>query len=403
MKITGICFTRSGMELARRIRRWFYEENAACEGVSSDPAASASDSERNAGEHSLYEDRWFCKGKLFRKDPPRDFLYAEESMQEWAGKYFSDSDAMIFIGAAGICVRAIAPYVRDKKTDPAVLCFDEKGTFGISLLSGHIGGANALTEKLCRVLGSIPVVTTATDVNGKFAVDQYAAEQGLAIGSMALAKDAAAALVEGKILPFSSDTEIQRVGPVPGGIRILQELLSCRRESVSAERSSGISDRLEPDSLQTAPFGIHVTPFTHHLPYRETLQLIPRCITLGIGCRKDTPVEKIEALADRVLQEHHIHPKAVEAVATIDLKKDEKGLLEFCRRRNLPLTVYSAEELQAVEGDFSASAFVSGITGVDNVCERSAVKKSGGRLIIHKTKGDSSTCAAALRDWRIKI
>ncbi|MCQ2501937.1 MAG: cobalamin biosynthesis protein, partial [Lachnospiraceae bacterium] len=111
----------------------------------------------------------------------------------------------------------------------------------------------------------------------------------------------------------------------------------------------------------------------------------------------------IEELVDRVLKENHIHPEALSAVATIDLKKDEKGLLEFCRRRNLPFTVYTAEELKAVEGDFSASGFVSSITGVDNVCERAAVKKGGGKLIIKKTKGDSSTCAVTLQDWRIKI
>ncbi len=389
MKITGICFTRSGAELAGRMHRWFTEQNRQSEYESVHlPSEADSAGLPEVAVHIMqakdpYVDRWFCKGKLFREEMPEGFTFVEESTADWAGKYFADSDAMIFIGAAGICIRAIAPYVKDKKTDPAVLVFDEKGTFGISLLSGHIGGANALTEKLCKELGSIPVITTATDVNRKFAVDVYATQQHLAIGSMELAKDAAAALVEGKTIPFSADKKIHRIGPVPGGLEI--------RDSAELKKD-------EKDAL-----GIHVSPFTDHCPYEETLQLIPKCITLGIGCRKNTPVENIEDLVEQVLTENHIHPAAVSSIATIDLKKDEPGLLEFCRRRNLPLTVYSAEELQAVEGEFSSSSFVSGITGVDNVCERSAVKKSGGTLIVNKTKGDSSTCAAALEDWSIKI
>ncbi len=358
MKITGICFTRSGAELAGRMHAFLEKQ-------------------KDESGRALYEDRWFCKGKRFREEVPEGFSLAEESTGEWAGNWFDKSDALIFIGAAGICVRAIAPYVKDKKTDPAVLVFDERGTFGISLLSGHIGGANALTEKLCRAVGSIPVVTTATDVNRKFAVDEYAARNGLFIDSMELAKDIAAALVEGRTIPFSADREIRVTGEVPGGLKI------CRGEEC------------------TGPLGIHVSPFMDRLPYEKTLQLVPGCITLGIGCRKDTPAEKIQALVDRVLEENHIHPKAVSSVATIDLKKDEKGLLEYCQSRHLPLTVYSAEELKDLQGEFSSSGFVSGITGVDNVCERSAVKKSGGILIVKKTKGDSSTCAAALEDWSI--
>ncbi len=408
MRITGICFTRSGMELAQRMHSWFSAENAAAGHSGEDTGMKAAAVQTSENSSVIYTDTWFCKGKLFRENVPEGFSYVNESMTDWAGKHFSASDALIFIGAAGICIRAIAPYVRDKKTDPAVLCFDEKGIFGISLLSGHIGGANALTEQLCKVLGSIPVVTTATDVNHKFAVDVYATEQNLAIGSMELAKDVAAALVEGKTIPFSADTEIQRTGPLPGGLKIASYKAEGNAESGPAADSAGDvssppAGNAEYGSDAAEELGIHVSPFTDQTPYSRTLQLIPKCITLGIGCRRNTPVENIEALVEQVLAENHIHPSAVEGIATIDLKKDEPGLLEFCRRRNLALTVYSADELKAVEGDFSASAFVSGITGVDNVCERSAVKKSGGALIVKKTRGDASTCAAALKDWRIKL
>lgn len=386
MKITGICFTRSGKELAEKMHRFFQAENA-------------------SGDNNRFiEDTWFCKGKVFQDNVPEGFTFAKDACADWAGQHFSNSDALVFIGATGICVRAIAPYVKDKKTDPAVICFDEKGTFGISLLSGHIGGANALTEKLCKALGSIPVVTTATDVNRKFAVDVYATEQNMAISSMLLAKDVSAAIVAGETIPVTVEEGINIIpDKTPGNGTLWLDSVSEESQSVKNIES----DHKDCDALLTAQedsgnsrkyqkLGIHISPFYKDAPYENTLYLIPRCLTIGIGCRRDTPVEKIEALVDKTLAEYKIHTQALKAVATIDLKKDEQGLLEFCRRRNLPFTVYSAEELKAVEGAFTPSAFVSGITGVDNVCERSAVLHGGGTLIIRKTKGDGVTCAVTL-------
>ena len=117
------------------------------------------------------------------------------------GPLFAWADALVFVGAAGIAVRSIAPYVRDKRTDPAVLCVDELGQFVIPLLSGHIGGANALARRLAAALDAVAVVTTATDVNHKFSVDAWAAENGLFIGSMAAAKAVSAAILEGPGFP----------------------------------------------------------------------------------------------------------------------------------------------------------------------------------------------------------
>ena len=129
------------------------------------------------------------------------------------GEAFTGMDALIFVGACGVAVRSIAPFVRDKKTDPAVLCLDERASFVIPLLSGHIGGANALAARLAGALGAAAVITTATDVNGKFAVDAWAAQNGCAIEDFALAKRFAAEILEHD-LPLCSEFPV--CPPLPG-------------------------------------------------------------------------------------------------------------------------------------------------------------------------------------------
>ena len=157
---------------------------------------------------------------------------------------FSSMDALIFIGACGIAVREIAPYLVSKKTDPAVLCIDEKMQFVIPMLSGHIGGANDLARRLAAALGASAVITTATDVNGKFAADAWAAKNECAISSMLLAKKVAAEILE-RDVPLVSDFPIK--GALPGGIvektqgalgivhRILHERTVCRNAAPHAE------------------------------------------------------------------------------------------------------------------------------------------------------------------------
>ena len=136
-------------------------------------------------------------------------------LADFAGAVFRQVDAMVFVGACGIAVRAIAPHVRDKRTDPAVLAVDETARFVIPLLSGHIGGANALARRLGEALGAVPAVTTATDVNGRFSVDTWAAEKGLFIDGMAQAKAVSAAILEGPV-PLASDFPVD--GPLPSGV-----------------------------------------------------------------------------------------------------------------------------------------------------------------------------------------
>jgi len=302
----------------------------------------------------------YCPARM--ASPP--FQAPEKPDESFYGACFAAADALIFVGAAGIAVRMIAPHLRHKSEDCAVLVIDERGRFVIPILSGHIGGANALAAELADALGATAVITTATDVNGRFSVDAWAARQGYAISDMELAKRVSAAILEGDVA-FQSDfpvkNDILPAGLAPGGSGAL-----------------GVAVTVEIKS-----------------PFARTLRLIPRAVRLGVGCRRGADSAAIRALAEEALSAYGIDKRAVKEVATIDLKKDEPGLLSFCRVEGWPLRFYSAEELRAAEGEFTASAFVESVTGVDNVCERAALRE-GGRLLIPKQAKNGVTVAAAI-------
>lgn len=292
-------------------------------------------------------------------------LTAVSDYKSVCAEYFDKTDLMIFIGASGIAVRTIAPCVKSKVTDPAVLVIDERANFVISLLSGHIGGANELARKIAAEINAVPVVTTATDVNNLFAVDEWAARHDMIIDSMHAAKDFAAALVAGKKAGFYSDYAVK--GSLPDGLQ-------------------------EADGGE---IGMAVTADKNNKPFDTTVVLMPKLLHLGIGCRRNTPQEKIESFVLEELKKHGFDMRCVKSIASVDLKKDEQGLLGFAAKYNLPVKFYTAAGLQKAEGDFTPSSFVKSITGVDNVCERAAVLASGGSLKLKKTAHDGVTLAVA--------
>lgn len=209
-------------------------------------------------------------------------------LASWTAAHFN-CEGLVFIGSCGIAVRAIAPHVKSKLADPAVIVCDEAGRFAISLLSGHVGGANLLTEQVAAAIGARAIITTASD--------------------------------------YYADDE-------------------------------------------------------------------PQNLVLGIGCRRGLAAETIERTATILLWKERIPFRRVCQVATIDVKRDEEGLLRFVKAHQLPLTFYSAEELAAQPGDFSPSARVLQAVGVDNVCERAAARCGGkGRLILRKTAMNGVTVA----------
>lgn len=301
----------------------------------------------------------------------RDDMKRPGDMKEWVAENFSKLDAMIFIGAAGIAVRAIAPHVVSKVNDPAVVVIDEKGQFAVSLLSGHLGGGNALAEKAARICGGRAVITTATDINGVFAVDQWAKKQGLHISNPERIKNISSELLAGGTINIKCPQHIE--GDIPRGV--------TQDDNRPYQVLVDISTMSAPDD-------------------GNVLILIPKTAVIGIGCRRGTEADQIERLYKKVIGMTGIAEEAVCCAASIDLKKDEPGLVEFCKGHKLPFVTFTAHQLGNAEGEFSFSEFVEKTTGVGNVCERSAVTASEGRLFMKKISEDGVTMALALKDFK---
>ena len=290
-------------------------------------------------------------------------------LSAWTEQAFSQGDALVFVGAAGIAVRAIAPYVKSKASDPAVVVVDEAGKYAIPILSGHLGGANALARRIAACIGGRAILTTATDLNQVFAVDLWAKAQGCAVPEPGRIKRVSARLLAGETVAFESDFPLPE--PYPAGLT----------------PGSGAGFTVSIDRKDD-----------------ERLHLVPRIVTLGVGCKKATTQEAIEAAYRTLLDRSTLHPSSILQVCTIDRKGEEPGLLAFCAAHGWPLRTFSAGVLSAVRGTFTGSAFVEKTVGVDNVCERAAVLGSGGTLLIPKQAAGGVTLAAASApfhpDWR---
>ena len=338
MKIAVFAYSRQGCKTARRVMEYFDGHELQCYTM------------------ARFEEPGF--GSITRPSKP------------FYGPIFSSVDAMVFVGSTGIAVREIAPHVRDKATDPAVVSIDELGRFCVPLLSGHIGGANDLALELANALDATPVITTATDINKRFSVDAWAARNGYGIASLSRAKAVSAAILEQDV-PLCCDYPITTT--LPNGVK----------------------------TGNSGDVGIRISVFKDE-PYKQTLRLIPKILHLGIGCRKGTPVETIREAVDEVLLEHNIDQRAIKCAASIDLKAEEAGLLQYCGEQKLSVTFYTAEELKAVPGEFTPSAFVKSITGVDNVCERSALIGAE-KLIVRKTALNGVTVALAAEHMEVRF
>ena len=292
------------------------------------------------------------------------------SLRDWTAQNFPHADGLVFVGAAGIAVRAVAPYVVSKASDPAVVVVDECGRFAVPVLSGHLGGANDLARRIAAVCGAVPVITTATDSHGLFAVDEWSKRQNCTITNPHSIKLVSSAVLRGEPIPVYSLWDIS--GTPPQGLYRTQDPAGCRI-------------RLDWRAPEDGD---------------ETLHLAPNIVVLGVGCRKNTPQEDIERSFAQLKAKTGLSERAVCAVSSIDLKKEEPGLIAFCRAHGWPFVTYSAQELLEVPGTFTASSFVRGVTGVDNVCERSAACCAGGTIIEPKNAGHGVTMALACKPYQ---
>lgn len=296
----------------------------------------------------------------------------KETVKACVDEYFEQVDAIVFVTASGIAVRSVAEHLTHKSKDPAIVCMDECSKHVISLVSGHAGGANALTQMLADVMWATPVITTATDVEGQFSIDDYAREHNLVVTDWAKAKAISAEVLATGAKPVWVDEAEVSQEEEKNACEICKEQKSTGID-VGKIENDGCENEIGVQKLQIGSHQVVITPQDVSVD-AQTLQLIPRCIVAGVGCKKGIPVDKIEHAVQDAFAKAGLRMEALCAVVSIDLKKEEAGLLEFCETQNVPFETYASEELQAVPGTYSASEFVSGVTGVDNVCERSAVK-----------------------------
>ena len=287
------------------------------------------------------------------------------ALSAWTAANFPVRRALVYVGAVGIAVRAVAPYLRDKATDPAVIAVDERGLFAVPLASGHLGGANDLARQIASLTGGTAVVTTATDINGVFAVDAWARRQDCALIHTSEIKRVSSKLLAGGTVRLFTAFPI--AGTVPDGIEIAD--------------ADGAEIWLDT---------------RRHPP----LALAPKALVLGVGCRRGIARETLERRFSALCEDYGLWEQAFSAAATIDLKADESGLLDFCAAHGWELRCFGADELRNMQGTFSASAFVERRTGVDNVCERAAVALSQGDLLVTKRAGEGVTFAVAQRRMR---
>lgn len=293
-------------------------------------------------------------------------IEAYEGLDAWTAAHFPYDDALVFIGASGIAVRAIAPHVCDKMTDPAVVCIDEAGEVAVPLLSGHVGGANELARFMAAITGGQAAVSTATDVNGLFAADGWAARHGFVIVERDIAKAVSIAFLEGDPVGFRNDAGVDLGDDAPVGT------------------TDGPAD-----------IGFVVSFDITCRPYPRTLHLVPRVATVGVGCRKGVSPEVVQKAVAGALAEAGIPLQAVATIASIDVKRDEPAIIRLARELGCDLRFHSADELAAVPGGFSSSAFVRDVVGVDSVCERAACA-DGATLVTGKRAGDGVTVAVAV-------
>lgn len=366
-RVALISFTARGAGVNRRLARALAGQGYVC----------GSYEKRRGGEETA-----LCEPEIVK---------VEESAARWAGQRFSDTDCLIFIGAAGIAVRSVAPWLRDKWTDPAVVVIDEAGKYVIPILSGHVGGANEMAKRAAGILGAAAVITTATDLNRRFAVDLFAMNNGLMVTDRVLAKEISGEILAGGRVGVFSDYPIEGRQP--------EELTwgQAQERNFWITRQAG---RERPREMEAEPMGAG-----GECGGECVLKLVPRTVHIGVGCRKGTPGQQIWQAVMKVLEQWDCAPEAVSRIASIDLKKEEPGLLYLSRRLGVPFCTYSREALAGVEGDFQESDFVASVAGVGNVCERAALRsvsdtENGGRIICKKQVVDKVTVALAEEWWK---
>ena len=398
MNIQMIAFTEKGYRLAEQLRaRWITAPDMETPRIELHAKTEALPAISDPRSLQDIVGEWFTK-------PTGDTVEMSVSLSDDEEKPESDRpcDAIIFVGATGIAVRAIAPFIHGKAVDPAVLVIDEAGRYVISLLSGHLGGANALARTAASLIEAKPIITTATDAESAFAVDTFAKENGFLLTDLRKAKEVSAKVLRGEKLRIYSDIPMERLVQRPA--RHEAELVPAQdidhADIIISYRTRILKPASEPN-VDDRP--VKASETQHPLEKMSQgigLHLIAKRVHVGLGARKGVTQAEVAAAVATCLEDAGIDPRAVVDLVSIDLKKQEAGILAYSYERGVPFVTYTAEELRTVEGAFAGSNFVQSVTGVANVCERAAAFAAGrsghAEVLVHKTIHGNVTTAVAV-------
>jgi cobalt-precorrin 5A hydrolase len=310
--------------------------------------------------------------------------------------------SIICIMSCGIVVRTVAPLLEDKTCDPAVVVLDENGRFAISLLSGHLGGANELARKAAAITGGQAVITTASDLQGKPAIDLIARKAGLGIENPRMLSSIASAILDDEsIWVFDPEGILSR--HLPGDYPF-----ECIASTGSAEDMTAGLDEIGLRSGETEKSsenlesrgntpGIWVSEFMA-APGLQCLLLRPSSLVVGIGCNRGTTCGEITEFVERVFRESRLSLLSIRNFSSLDIKADERGLLEAAEGFGRPIYFYSREEIAGIKVP-NPSDMVARHIGAESVCEASALWSAGmGKLLVPKRKSGNCTVAIARAD-----
>ncbi|MBI2832096.1 MAG: precorrin-3B C(17)-methyltransferase [Chloroflexi bacterium] len=308
-------------------------------------------------------------------------------VKEAVREVFRQYRNLVLVMAVGVAVRLLATELRDKHKDPGVVVIDDAGTFAVSLLSGHLGGANRLAKRVASLLCAQPVVTTASDTSGTIAVDLLGKEFNWEIEDTDNITRVSAALVNGEPVGIYQDAGEMgwwpETKPLPDNVRIFTGIESLRQPDFSAALI--ITDRiLEKEQLTLLP--------------SLTITYRPKSLVVGVGCNRGTKSTEIEEAVTNILGTHGLSLGSIRNIATIDLKKDEAGLLEFARKYRLRIDYFNKKELSQAKFPSHPSAKVEGYVGTPSVCESAAILSSGNpSLVVPKERFKGAVTIAVAR------
>lgn len=297
----------------------------------------------------------------------KEIVWYSDTTSEKIVELFKNNNALICLFSLGAVIRLIAPYLKDKKTDPAVIVIDDKTSFVISVLSGHLGGANELTQIIAQKLDAIPVITTAADVNKTIAVDLVGREFGWKIDDDSTVTKISAHMVnEENIGIYQEAGKMNLWKELPKNVKIYHSL-----EEMKNSCSKGyliISDRiLEGDFLKNS------------VVYR------PPSLVVGIGLHWDTSKEIIKEGLDFCLQKFKLSEKSIAKLVSIKKPEDIKGLVDIGKEMGITVEYVNREDLAEISAP-NPSDMVKAFEGTSSVSEAAAIKVSGGELIVEKQK-----------------